>query len=229
VSYLWRERTSCRGILPQSAQCNRGYHRRNAWAQLAIDPAQARRRLTRLTWLRVAPGNPSGPQLKALLERVAYLADMALPPLPPQLHRNRIVQLTREGKNYRAQPLVIFDPDWRYALLVAHLHELQQHVVDATLDMFDKAWIELVRKTAAHQEHQVEQAAPSVNTQLTILTTAADAFLPAAIEGLNPIATVFAAVPQPLLTATVQATHGVLRPPASSFIRPETRGSGRGC
>jgi hypothetical protein len=187
-------------------------------ALLAIDPALARRRLTRLTWLRVAPGNPSGPQLKALLERVAYLADLVLPPLPPQLHRNRIVQLAREGKSYRAQPLVAFDPDRRYALLVAHLHELQQDVVDASLDMFDKVWLELVRKTAARQERQVEQAVPSVNTQLTILTHAADAFLRAATEGLDPIATVFAAVPQPLLTVTVQAAHGVLRPPDFDFL-----------
>jgi Domain of unknown function (DUF4158) len=100
-------------------------------ALLGIDPALARRRLRRLTWLRVAPGNPSGPQLKALLDRVMYLADLALPPLPPQLHRNRIVQLAREGKSYRAQPLTAFDPERRYALLVAHLHELQQDVVDA--------------------------------------------------------------------------------------------------
>jgi hypothetical protein len=187
-------------------------------ALLAIDPALARRRLTRLTWLRLAPGNPSGPQLKALLERVVYLADLALPPLPSHLHRNRIVQLARAGQSYRAQPLAAFDPERRYALLVAHLHELQQDVVDATLDMFDTVWLELVRRTAARQERQIEQAAPSVNTQLTILTTATDAFLRAATEGLEPIATVFAAVPQPLLTATVQAARGVLRPVDFDFL-----------
>jgi TnpA family transposase len=187
-------------------------------ALLTIDPALARRRLTRLTWLRVAPGNPSGPQLKALLERVVYLANLALPSLPSQLHRNRIIQLAREGKNYRAQPLAAFDPDRRYALLVAHLHELQQDVVDASLDMFDKVWLELVRKTSARQERQVVTQAPSVNTQLMILTNAADAFLHAATQGLDPIATVFAAVPQPLLTATVQAAHGVLRPVDFDFL-----------
>jgi hypothetical protein len=149
---------------------------------------------------------------------VAYLADLALPPLPSQLHRNRIVQLARAGQSYRAQPLAAFDPERRYALLVAHLHELQQDIVDATLDMFDKVWLELVRKTAARQERQVEQAAPSVNTQLTILTNAADAFLQAATQGLDPIATVFAAVPQPLLTATVHAAHSVLRPVDFDFL-----------
>ncbi len=63
-----------------------------------------------------------------------YLADLALPPPPSQVHRNRIMQLAREGNSYRAQPLTTFDSDRRYALLVAHLHELQQDVVDATIE-----------------------------------------------------------------------------------------------
>lgn len=167
---------------------------------------------TPLQWLRLPPGTPGGSQLVHLVERVAYLQALSLPPLPPQLHHNRVRQLARQASRMGAQPLAKLPIARRMALLVTHLDEFQQDLVDLSLDMFDDVWIEVMRKGAAEQEQQVADHAQDVNLQVHILTAVAEALLQAEAEQLDPLATVYAAVPKELLVATVAQAKALARP-----------------
>jgi len=161
-----------------------------------------------LTWLRAEPGDPSPAYLLQLLNQLATLADLALPSLPATLHRSRWRQLARQGAQYRPQPLRALAPRTRYALLLAHLTDLQQERVDAALSMFDQLLVELLRRTKVAYSAALAAAAQTTQEQLGVLAAAGAAFLHAAEQGLDPVATVFAAVPEPTLRSTLTAIAG---------------------
>ena len=187
--------------------------RLDALLVVAADVPRPMRGRIPLTWLRVEPGDPASVALLQLLDQLTALADLALPPLPVTLHRSRWRQLARQGAQYRPQPLRELDPQTRYALLLAHLTDLQQERVDATLAMFDQLLVELLRRTRAAFSAALAASAQRVQEQLGVLAAASAALLHAADQGLDPVATVFAAVPEPTLRATLTAVAG-LAPPA---------------
>jgi len=167
---------------------------------------------TRLTWLRAAPKIASAKSLRLVLERLAFVRGLGLPAPSPRLHPHRLRQLGRRCAQYEAQPLAKLAPDRRHALLVAYLAELGPELTDQALDMFDKMMGELVRKGERKQELHLHRHARTLNANLHVLTTAADAFLTARREGLDPFATVFDAVPEETLSVTVDSAKGLVRP-----------------
>jgi len=167
---------------------------------------------TRLSWLRQPPGITSPKSVKHLVERLLFLRGLALPAMPTTLHQNRVLQLARKCSKYQAQPLLNFKPDQRHALLVAYLFELSQDLTDQALDQFDKLLGELLRKGERRQETHLRLNARKMNSHLTILTKAADAFLQARTAGQDPVQAILAQVPEAQLQATVESAKQFLRP-----------------
>ncbi|MBX0331559.1 DUF4158 domain-containing protein, partial [Oscillochloris sp. ZM17-4] len=83
--------------------------RLDALLVVAADAPRSTRGSMPLTWLREEPGDPAPAALLRLLDQLAILADLALPPLPATLHRSRWRQLARQGAHYRPQPLRVLD------------------------------------------------------------------------------------------------------------------------
>jgi TnpA family transposase len=167
---------------------------------------------TRLSWLRQAPGVPSPKSIKQLVERLLFLRELSLPALPITLHQNRVLQLARKCSKYQAQPLLNFSRDRRHALLVAYLFELSQDLTDQALDQFDKLLGELLRKGERRQEKHLQINSRKMNSDLTILTKATEAFLKARSEGSDPVQALLDAVPEAQLQATVASAKQFLRP-----------------
>ncbi len=166
----------------------------------------------RLIWLRQPPGVTSAKSVKQIVERLLFLRELELPTIPQALHQNRVLQLAHKCSKYQPQPLLKFKAERRHALLVAHLFELAQDLTDQALDQFDKLLGELMRKGERQQEKHFRANTRKLNSHLNILTRAAEAFLQAHTEGGNLVETVFAAVSESQLQATVASAKGLLRP-----------------
>jgi len=175
-------------------------------------------RMTDLQWLRLPPGLPSAPQLEHILDRIAFLHRLQLPPIDPRLHRNRVLLLARRCGRYGAQPLASFAAARKYTLLLPYLHELRHDGVDAALDMFDTVWMELCRKSEAKQEQHIAAHAQDLNTHVHILAAVAEAFLHAEAEGLDPFQTVYRSVPKAVVITTVQQARAIARPPTFDYL-----------
>ena len=78
--------------------------------------------------------------------------------------------------------------------------------------MFDKMIGELLHKGERKQTLHLQHNARAYNANLCVLTTAMDAFLTAKQEGLDPYRTVFDAVPEVTLAATVGRAKALVRP-----------------
>ena len=167
---------------------------------------------TRLSWLRQAPGVASPKSIKRLVERLLFLRELALPAPPKTLHQNRVLQLARKCSKYQAQPLLNFPRDRRHALLVTHLFELSQDLTDQALDQFDRLLGELQRKGERRQEKHLRLNSRKMNSHLTILTKAAEAFLLARAGGTDPVQALLDNVPEAQLQATVDSAKQFLRP-----------------
>jgi TnpA family transposase len=167
---------------------------------------------TRLSWLRQAPGVASPKSIKRLIERLSFLRDLSLPALPVTLHQNRVLQLARKCSKYQAQPLLNLPRDRRHALLIAHLFELSQDLTDQALDQFDRLLGELLRKGERRQEKHLRMNSRKMNSHLTILTSAMEAFLRARTEGHDPVQALLDTVPEAQLQATVASAKQFLRP-----------------
>lgn len=185
-------------------------HRSKLDGLLHADAGQ--RGSARLIWLRQPPGVTSAKSVKQLVERLLFLRGLELPTMPQALHQNRVLQLAHKCSKYQPQPLLKFKAERRHALLVAHLFELAQDLTDQALDQFDKLLGELMRKGERQQEKHFRANTRKLNSHLNILTRAAEAFLQAHTEGGNLVETVFAAVSESQLQATVASAKGLLRP-----------------
>ncbi len=212
--YLWLARQ----LLPHAMESDRPVplielaleHRSRLDGLLYADAGQ--RGTARLSWLRDPPGVTSAKSVKQIVERLLFLRGLELPTLPPTLHQNRILQLARKCSKYQTQPLLKFAAERRYALLVAHLFELSQDLTDQALDQFDKLLGELMRKGERCQEKHFHVNARKLNSHLTVLTRAAEAFLLARTEGNDPVAAVLTSVSESQLQATVDSAKQLLRP-----------------
>ena len=75
---------------------------------------------TSLQWLRQSPGRLNLRHMLGHIERLKYLQTVELPDgIGRSLHQNRLLKLAREGGQMRAAELAKFEPQRRYAPLVA--------------------------------------------------------------------------------------------------------------
>jgi hypothetical protein len=171
-----------------------------------------RRGTTRLSWLREPPGVTSAKSVKQIVERLLFLRGLGLPAVSPALHQNRVLQLAHKCSKYQTQPLLKFTAERHHALLVAHLFELSQDLTDQALDQFDKLLGELMRKGERSQEKHFHVNARKLNSHLTVLTKATEAFLLARTEGNDPVAAVLTSVSERELQSTIDSAKQLLRP-----------------
>lgn len=168
---------------------------------------------SRLGWFRLPPGHPSSQGMYHLLERLAYVQDLPLPPLPPHVHPNRLRLLVNRCRRYKAQTLAqLTDTHERYALLVAYLTDLSADLTDQILDMFDRWLGDLLRKGRNAQKHHLYSHVSQLNQLVNTYTAALAALLEARALGLDPLEAMFAVVDEATLAATVKAAQATMRP-----------------
>lgn len=177
-----------------------------------LGPEQRRGGRSRLSWLRQAPGEASPKSIKKIVERIFAIRDLELPPLPTELHQNRLLQLARKCAKYEAAPLQRMPAPRRYSFFIAYLHELAQDLTDQALDQLDHLMADLLRRGERKQDKHVRVNAKKLNAHLGVLTRAMEAFLASVEEGRDPTPDVLAQVPQTVLAATVPSAKALLRP-----------------
>ncbi len=188
-----------------------GEQRRQLDALLRNEPGSSGK--TRLGWLQIPPKQISGKSLRHLLERIAYLEALALPPLPSQVPPARIHQLARQGRYYQAQAFIrIRHSHRRYAVLLAYLTEFQKELIDQAVDMLHDLVRELERKGERRQEQHFKKNTRQINNNLHILNRAVKALLQAYTEQRDAFETVFGVVDEKTLRAAVESTDELARP-----------------
>lgn len=129
-------------------------------ALLAVDPAIG---ITRLAWLRGAADAPSARNLAGILERLGAVRRIGLDPnMADRVHAHRFRQLVREGAVAPAFLLSDYSERRRRATITAQLIDLERHLADAAITMFNKQTGLLFARAKARGKRRYEASAADV-------------------------------------------------------------------
>lgn len=93
-------------------------------------------RMTRLAWLRQSPAKPNSRHMLEHIERLKAWHEIDLPTgIERHIHQNRLLKIAREGGQMTHADLARFEPQRRYATLVAITVEGMATVTDEIIDL----------------------------------------------------------------------------------------------
>jgi len=96
---------------------------------------------TRLAWLRQSPAKPNSRHMLEYIERLKAWQVLDLPfGIERLVHQNRLLKIAREGGQMTPADLAKFEPQRRYATLVALAIEGMATVTDEIIDLHDRSW-----------------------------------------------------------------------------------------
>ena len=108
---------------------------------------------TWLVWLRQSPTKPNSRHMLEHIEHLRVWQALVLPAdIGRQVHQNRLLKIAREGGQMTPADLAKFEPQRRYATLVALAIEGMATVTDEIIDLHDR----IIGKcfNAAKNKHQ---------------------------------------------------------------------------
>ena len=96
-------------------------------------------KFTTLAWLRESPGASKARHILEHIERLKMIRSLDLPVgLDKTIHQNRLLKLAREGRQMTAHDLGKFEPNRRYATIIALILETHATIIDEIIEMHDR-------------------------------------------------------------------------------------------
>ncbi len=161
-------------------------------------------RTTWLAWLRQSPGKPNSRQMLEHIERLKTLQALDLPAgIERLVHQNRLLKIAREGGQMTPHDLAKFEPERRYATLVALVLEGTATVTDEIVDLHDRIVGKLFN--AAKNKHQqlFQQSGKDINEKVLLYYRIGNALLKAKQAGSDPFAAIESVIPWEAFTQSV--------------------------
>ena len=176
-------------------------------------------RMTRLAWLRQSPAKPNSRHMLEHIERLKVWHELDLPVgIEQQVHQNRLLKIAREGGQMTPADLAKFEPQRRYATLVAVAVEGTATVTDEVIDLHDRI-IGKLFNTAKHKHQQQFQASgKSINEKVRLYGRIGQALLEAKQNGRDPFAAIEAVLSWDAFAESVTEAQKLAQPEDFDFL-----------
>ncbi len=159
---------------------------------------------THLQWLRQPPGRPSSRHMLEHIERLKYLQAVDLPDgIGRSLHQNRLLKLAREGGQMRAAELAKFEPQRRYATLVALAVEGIATVTDEIVDLHDRILGRVLNAAKQRHQQQFQETGKAINDKVRLYGKIGRALLEARQSGSDAFAAIESVISWEAFVASV--------------------------
>lgn len=174
---------------------------------------------TRLSWLRQSPVRPNSRHMLEHLQRLKAWLELELPAgIERQVHQNRLLKIAREGGQMTPSDLAKFEPQRRYATLVAVATESTATVIDEVIDLHDRI-IGKIFNTARHRHQQQFQASgKAINDKVRLYGRIGKALLDAKESGIDPYTAIEKVISWEDFTASVGEAQTLARPGDFDFL-----------
>jgi TnpA family transposase len=174
--------------------------------------------ITWLTWLRQSPLKPNSRHMIEHIERLKIFQLVGLPDsLGRHIHQNRLLKLAREGGQMTPQDLGKFEPERRYATLVAVVLESTATVIDELVDLHDRILVKLF-SSAKNKHQQFQKQGKAINEKVRLYSKIGQALLDAKESGGDPFAAIEAVIPWDEFTQSVTEAELLARPEAFDHL-----------
>ena len=143
--------------------------------------------ISQLNWLKQSPQAVNSKFLLMHIKRLKTIKEINLPKdIGKGIHQNRLLKITREGRQMTPQHLRDFEESRRYATLVAILLETKASIIDEIIEMNDKIIGSLFRYAKNTQAQKMQDSGKSMGEQLGIFFKIGNALLDARETGEDP-------------------------------------------
>ncbi|HCL3239765.1 TPA: DUF4158 domain-containing protein, partial [Pseudomonas aeruginosa] len=174
---------------------------------------------TWLTWLRQSPLKPNSRHMIEHIERLKIFQLVGLPDsLGRHIHQNRLLKLAREGGQMTPQDLGKFEPERRYATLVAVVLESTATVIDELVDLHDRILVKLFSGAKHKHQQQFQKQGKAINDKVRLYSKIGQALLDAKESGDDPFAAIEAVIPWDEFTQSVTEAELLARPEAFDHL-----------
>ncbi len=127
---------------------------------------------TWLAWLRQSPVKPNSRHMLEHIERLKAWQALDLPSgIERSVHQNRLLKIAREGGQMTPADLAKFEPQRRYATLVALAIEGMATVTDEIIDLHDRILGKLFNAAKNKHQQQFQASGKAINAKVRLATS----------------------------------------------------------
>jgi hypothetical protein len=151
---------------------------------------------TKLAWLRQSPAKPNSRHMLEHIERLKAWQALDLPAgIERQIHQNRLLKIAREGGQMTPADLAKFEPQRRYATLVALAIEGMATVTDEIIDLHDRIIGKLFNAAKNKHQQQFQASGKAINDKVRMYGRIGQALIEAKQNGGDPFAAIESIMP----------------------------------
>ena len=174
---------------------------------------------TWLAWLRQSPVKPNSRHMLEHIERLKAWQALDLPVgIERQVHQNCLLKIAREGGQMTPADLAKFEPQRRYATLVALAIEGMATVTDEIIDLHDRIIGKLFNAAKNKHQQQFQASGKAINDKVRLYGRIGQALIEAKQNGGDPFAAIEAVMPWDTFAASVTEAQTLARPADFDFL-----------
>ena len=177
-------------------------------------------KMTWLAWLRQSPIKPNSTHMLEHIDRLKVWQALELPVnLEKNVHQNRLLKIAREGGQMTPADLAKFEPQRRYATLVALAIEGTATITDEIIDLHDRIIGKLFNMAKNKHQEQFHASGKAINDKIRLYGRVGQALLEAKQTGNDPFAAIEAVIPWDTFAASVNEAQKLAQSEDFDFLR----------
>jgi TnpA family transposase len=174
---------------------------------------------TWLAWLRQSPVKPNSRHMLEHIERLKAWQALDLPSgIERSVHQNRLLKIAREGGQMTPADLAKFEPQRRYATLVALAIEGMATVTDEIIDLHDRILGKLFNAAKNKHQQQFQASGKAINAKVRLFGRIGQALLEAKQTGRDPFAAIEAVMSWDAFAESVTEAQKLAQPEDFDFL-----------
>jgi TnpA family transposase len=174
---------------------------------------------TRLAWLRQSAVKPNSRHMREHIERLNAWRALDLPAgIDRAVHQNRLLKIAREGGQMTPADLAKFEPQRRYATLVAIAIEGTATVTDEVIDLHDRIVGKLFNAARSRHQEQFQASGKAINDKVRLYGRIGQALLDAKQSGGDPFVAIETVIPWERFEASVNEALKLAQPEGFDFL-----------
>ena len=176
-------------------------------------------KMTWLAWLRQSPAKPNSRHMLEHIERLNAWQALDLPTgIERLVHQNRLLKIAREGGQMTPADLAKFEPQRRYATLVALAIEGMATVTDEIIDLHDRILGKLFNAAKNKHQQQFQASGKAINAKVRLYGRIGQALIDAKQSGRDPFAAIEAVMSWDAFAQSVTEAQKLAQPDDFDFL-----------
>ena len=176
-------------------------------------------KMTWLAWLRQSPLKPNSRHMLEHIERLKVWQALDLPlGMERRVHQNRLLKIAREGGQMTPADLARFEPQRRYATLVALAVEGMATVTDEIIDLHDRILGKVFNAARHKHQQQFQASGKAINAKVRLYGRIGQALIDAKQSGSDPFAAIEAVLSWDAFAHSVTEAQKLAQPEDFDFL-----------